>query len=252
MAGNSSQTYDSTNRRFDTTQWSVILQAANSASPQFASALEALCRAYWLPLYSFMRKTGRSSADACDLTQGFFAYLLEKRIHSKADRERGKFRTFLLAALKRYLSSTQERESRLKRGGGAAHVSLDVDAVEEYYGRELVEEFSPEQMFDRQWANLVFDQVLEECEREYAAAGQSDRFVALRTCLMTPEEAAPYAELAPRLGLSEDGVKSAAHRLRKRFRELFRARLACLVDDPSEVDAEIRHVIAALGTSGGR
>ncbi len=236
---------------FNTTQWSVVLRAGDGDSPEQMSSLEALCQEYWSPVYSFIRRGGRSSEDAKDLTQGFFAHLIKNQISARADPNRGRFRTFLLASLKQFLSRTNLMETRQKRGGDKEHVSIDFELAEERYTRELIEPSTPDEGFDRDWATLELDSATDKLREEYRRAGQLERFEALCANFMKADNALPYEEIGARLGIAREGVRSAARQLRARFRRLFREQLARLVDDPAEVDDEIRHLIAALGSGGG-
>lgn len=242
------QRFGTRDGKFNTTQWSVVLAAGDSKSPEFPSALETLCATYWYPLYAYIRKTGRSPADAKDLTQGFFARLVEARIHTAADPGRGKFRAFLLGALKRFLIDEARWEGRKKRGGDSTHVAFDESLAEDRYRRDLIEEFSPEQTFDREWAILTIEGVMERLREEYRSSGQMDRFETLCSSFMREENAATYEEMGRRLGLTREGTRSAAKRLRARFRSLFRERLALLIDTGEDLDAEVRHLIAAAGS----
>ncbi len=231
---------------FVTTQWGLLRAAADSQAPEFAPALERLCRDYWYPLYAFVRRSGNSPDDSRDLTQGFFERLLSKRAFASADPEIGRFRSFLLGALKNYLRKAHRDANRLKRGGGIAFAPLEWDDAEGRYSNEPADDATPESVFDRNWARSTVGQVSSRLRDEYEAAGELERFETLRFTLEDPR-AVPYAEIAEPLGLTEAGVKSAVHRLRRRFRELVREVVAELVDDPREVDAEIRLLIEALG-----
>lgn len=193
---------------------------------------------------------GGSPHEAQDLTQAFFAHLIEKRVHAGADRNRGRFRTFLLATLKRFLYSEEERSNRLKRGGGKVHLPIDVLQAEQRYTGELVETFSPEEMFDRDWANLMLEEVMGELEDEYRRAGQGDRFDALCANFMMAEDSATYAEIGENLGIGLEAVRTAARQLRARFRTRFLARLAQQVENPADADDEVRHLILSLGGGG--
>ncbi len=231
---------------FQTTQWTFVREAADSQAPEFESALERLCRDYWYPLYAFVRRSGNGPEESRDLTQGFFEHLLAKRVFKQANPDLGRFRSFLLGALKNFLRKAHRDANRLKRGGGMCFSPLEWDDVEGRYSNEPADEVTPEMLFDRNWARTTIQFAAIRLKEEYEAAGMSDRFEALRFTLEDPR-AAPYAKIAVQLGVTEAGVKSAAHRLRGRFRELVRETVGQLVDDPREVDAEIRFLIGSLG-----
>ncbi len=232
---------------FVTTHWSVVLAAREEASPQSAEALEKLCRAYWYPLYAYVRRVGHSPEDAQDLTQEFFACVLERRVVAKADPERGRFRSFLLASLKNFLAHEWEKARAQKRGGRAQMVLLDFATAETRLGQPAAPGDSPDRAFDRQWALSVLDLVLGRLRDEYADSGRDNLFRALKETLSGGRSEIPYRELGARLGLSEGAVKVAAHRLRKRYRELLREEIAQTVAGPDEIEAELRELFAALG-----
>ena len=234
-------------RQFRSTHWSVVLAAGDTQSPQTSQALEKLCLAYWYPLYAFVRRQGWNAHDSQDLTQGFFAYLLEKKAFGKADPAKGKFRTFLLASLSNYLNNERDKAGRLKRGGGAEILPLDVEQGEERFQAELASKDSPEVIFERQWAQTVIQQVVARLQEEFAAAGQAERFKVLKDFLMGDSPGLSYTDAAASLGMTVPAVTSAIHRLRGRFRELFRNEIANTVDDPDKMDEEIRYLLNALG-----
>ncbi len=231
---------------FTTTHWSVVLTAGQSDLTGAAAALEQLCRVYWYPIYAFVRRRGADWPEAQDLTQAFFAHLFEHETLRKVDRQKGKFRTFLLAALTNFLANQWDRRRTLKRGGRCQIISLDEAAAEARYRHEPVEPRTPEKLFERRWAIALVEQVLARLKQEYAAAGKVDVFAALEPGLT--EEAAPggYAAGAARLGLSEGAARVAMHRLRRRFGELLRGEIAHTVASPAEVDEEIRQLFAAI------
>lgn len=233
--------------RFATTRWSIVVAAAGDDSTEGRAALESLCTAYWFPLYAFVRRQGEGVEDARDLVQGFFAELLEKDYLAQADRERGRFRTFLITAFRHYASKERAKERALKRGGGVAILSFDFSDGENRYLREPADERTPERLFERRWALTLLDEALGRLRAEHRSAGREDLFGALRgTIVPGGGETEPYAALGERLGMSEGAVKVAAHRLRRRYREVLRAAIAETVADPSEVDDEIRHLLDAL------
>ncbi len=207
-------------------------------------ALEELCRAYWYPLYAFVRNRGYSSSDAQDLTQSFFARLIETGGFASADPERGRFRSYLLGAMKHFLANEWRRAQALKRGGGATFVELDALEPEARYALEPALSTDPDAGFDRQWAQESIARALEKLQAELETSGKGELFEALKGSL-TGEEPA-RGETAARLGMTEGAVKVAVHRLRKRYRELLRAEIAETVSDPSDVDDEMRHLVDAL------
>jgi RNA polymerase sigma-70 factor (ECF subfamily) len=232
--------------RFATTHWSVVLHARNTPSPQSQAALEKLCRTYWYPLYAFIRRQGHGTDEAQDLVQGFFVHLLQSNSLSRADPAKGRFRSFLLGALKHFLVNEWQQARRLKRGGGCPLLSLDEAEVETRLAAELSDELTPELAYDRRWAEAVLAQVLVRLQSEFAAGGQAERFEALKVFLPAGQEPASYADVAAQLGLSESAVKSAIHRLRHRYGELIRAEIANTVTSPDEVEDELRHLLAVL------
>ena len=233
---------------FTITHWSVVLTAGQSDPTGAAAALEQLCRIYWYPIYAFVRRRGAHWPEAQDLTQEFFAHLLEHETLRKVDRQKGKFRSFLLAALTNFLANQWDRRQTLKRGGRRQIISLDEAAAEEWYRHEPIEPRTPEKLFERRWAIALVEQVLAQLKQEYAAAGKADVFETLEPALT--EEAAPggYAAGAARLGLSEGAVRVAMHRLRRRFGELLRSEINHTVASPAEADEEIRQLFAAIAT----
>jgi RNA polymerase sigma-70 factor (ECF subfamily) len=231
---------------FATTHWSVVLNAGHPAQPQAQDALERLCRAYWPPLYAYARRRGRDIDLAKDLTQEFFFRLLAGNWVNQADKQRGKFRSFLLASFDHFLSNEWNRSQRQKRGGGCEFVSLECDGVEERYCNEIPEGLNANDAFDRKWAETVLERVMTQLAQEFAETGQRERFEVLKPFLTDSDPGLSYADAAVRLGSSEAAVKSAIHRLRRRFAELFRAEIAQTVSHPSDIDAEIRSLFAAL------
>lgn len=235
--------------RFLTTHWSLVVAAGRHESPESADALLALCEAYWYPLYAFVRRQGYTADDAQDLTQGFFAALLEKNYLGDADPRRGRFRSFLLTAIKHYLSNQRDRARAKKRGGGKAIVSLDLGSAESRYRLEPADMITPELLFERRWAVTLLERVLDRLEDEYAAAGNGDLFQRLRDTLTDGKAATPYREIARQAGISEGAVKVAVHRLRKRYRRLLEDEIAQTVADRSEIEAEIQQLFTALAAA---
>ena len=235
-------------RSFATTQWSLIVRAGSDRTIESGSALEVLCRKYWPPLFHFARRRGYSPHDAEDLTQGFFAELLESGSIARADANRGRFRTFLLASFQHYQSHQRERAATLKRGGGRVIVSLD--ALRETNAGQALEPpdtETPEKTYDRMWALSVLDHAMEAVRSEYAAAGKESLFEDLKGAIWGGRGEESHAAIAKRLGSTEGAVRVALHRLRKRFREQLRAEVAGTLDDPSKVEDELRHLLSALG-----
>lgn len=231
---------------FPRTHWSVVLSASDPDSPRGAEALEKLCRTYWYPLYAFVRRRGKSPADAQDLTQEFFARLLARHWLERADQARGRFRTFLLTALERFLANEWDKERALKRGGAQQFVPLDLADAETRYSSEPAGPLTPEQVFERRWALILLDTVLEKLGLEYCAEGKADLFAALKPGLAGNPSSLAYPQLARILGLSESGVRVAVHRLRQRYRESLRAEIANTVASAEEVEAEMRHLFNVL------
>jgi RNA polymerase sigma factor (sigma-70 family) len=230
---------------FATTRWSVVLAAGGGSSEESERALAHLCRTYWYPLYAFVRRQGRSPEDAEDLTQGFFAHLLEKKVLRGVEPERGKFRSFLLALLKNFLANDWDRKRAAKRGGGQPMVSWNDESLEDRYLHEPTHEATPEKRFDQNWALTVIDTVSQQLRTEYAASGKAELFEALQDQLIGAEDAGSYAQLALRLGMKEGAIRMAVMRLRRHFKSLFRAEIAQTVADPADLEGELRYLIAA-------
>ena len=231
---------------FTTTHWSVVLSAGETDSPTAAQALDQLCRTYWYPLYAFVRRKGHNPHDAQDLTQAFFARLLEKNYVAQADRERGRFRTYLLAALTHFLADEWDKTRRLKRGGGREIISFDATTAEERYRLEPIEKLDAAKLYERRWVTTLFDQVLARLEEEFRDAGKGKSFDQLKGSLLAEETGLSYAELGTQLSLTESAVKQAVHRMRRRYRELFREEIAQTVAGPGEVEEELKHLFAVL------
>jgi len=230
---------------FATTHWSVVLKAAGTESRAAEEALEQLCRMYWYPLYAYVRRCGFSPADAEDLTQGFFVALLDRNSLAGIKREGGRFRSFLLTALKRFLVNEHERQQTAKRGGGRMHFSLDELAPEERYQFEPVDHLTPDVLFERRWASTLLELAMTRLRTEYVEAGKDQLFQRLQPCLAGAEDRVAYAALAKELGMTENAIKMAAHRLRRRYGEILRAEVAQTVFTSAEIDDELRHLIAS-------
>ena len=231
---------------FPPTRWTLVLSATRKDAPESAAALEAICHAYWYPLYAYVRRCGQSPHDAQDLTQEFFCRLLEKRWLDAADREKGKLRIFLIVALKHFMSNEWRKASAQRRGGGLAPVRFDTSIAESRYVSDQSAEQAADQTFDRQWALTLLDLTLNRLETEFVAAGKPDDFSALKDCLMAERGAIDYEEVAKQLGVNEGAARVAVHRLRKRFREIYREEISQTLADGADLDAELRHLAAAL------
>ena len=227
---------------FATTRWSLVLAAGGSGSEK---ALAELCAQYWYPLYAYVRRRGYDADDARDLTQAFFAKLLEKQDLKVADPARGRFRTFLLTSMKNFLAGEWRRRQALKRGGAVEVLSLDFESAEESYRREPYHELSPEAVYHRRWALGLLQTALAELREHYARSGKAELFEALEGCL-AGDEALPYAKLAQRLGQREGALRTAASRLRSRWRKRLRELVAETVDRPQDVSDELGHLITAV------
>jgi RNA polymerase sigma-70 factor (ECF subfamily) len=233
-------------RRFNTTHWSVVLAAGDETSPKAEEALARLCQTYWFPIYAFVRKRGHSPEQAKDLTQAFFANFLEKQHVTKANRERGRFRSFLMTSMENFLRNENDRAQAQKRGGGRGLLSLDEQDAEARYLREPTTEMDPAKAFEQRWAATLLLTVLNRLQVEFGATGRGDLFEALQAHFWGDSESTPYPELAERFGLSLTNVKAIAHRLRQRYRELLREEIAHTVALPSQVDDEIRHLMQVV------
>ena len=209
-------------------------------------ALARLCETYWYPLYAYARRRGYSVEDAQDLTQEFFARVLQRHWLADADQAKGRFRTFLLTAMERFLANEWDKARALKRGGGQPNVPLQLDTAETRYGIEPADMHTPEQAFEYRWALTLLDEVVRQLGTEFQRRGQAELFNALKPCLVGDGSAQPYAQLASTLGMEEGAIKVAVHRLRRRYRELLRAEIANTVAAPIEVETEMRHLFQVL------
>ena len=234
--------------RFATTHWSVVLAAGDQQSEERKAALEALCRSYWYPLYAFVRRQGYTVEEARDLTQEFFARLLEKQRLALADQRRGRFRTFLLTALKNFLINEWEKARTLRRGGAHTFISWDQQNAETRLQMEPVDDLSPEKAYEKRWATTLLEQVLRQLRSEASEAGRAPLFEMLKNYLWGETNDSTYAGIALEAGTSEAAVKVAAHRLRQRFREVLRAEIAQTVGSLEEIDDELRHLFAVVST----
>jgi RNA polymerase sigma-70 factor (ECF subfamily) len=232
--------------QFVTTHWSVVLAAGDAGSPRAQEALEQLCRTYWYPLYAFVRREGFGPEEAQDLTQSFFAQVLERRDFASARREKGRLRSFLLVALKHFLVDEWRRMRAEKRGKGQTLIPLDEILAEERYNQEPVDSFNPDKIYERRWALTVLDRVLKALGEEYEAAGNRRLFEQLKTLLSDEPGRPSQAELALKLTMTENALKQAFHRLRRRYRELLKLEIASTVAAPGEVEEELRCLVRAL------
>lgn len=231
---------------FKTTRWTAVRAAGSGEGETAATALEELCRAYWFPLYAFVRRHGHSPEDAQDLTQDFFARFLGKNYFARADQERGKFRTFLLASLKHFLQEDWRRGARLKRGGGERPISLDAAEAESRLAAEPGFEAAPDRCFDRCWAEALLQRVHSRLQQDYARTGREAVFQNLQRLLWGQEPEHSYAAMGARLNMNEGAVKVAALRLRRRFRDLLREEVRACVATAADVDDELRHLLSVL------
>jgi RNA polymerase sigma factor (sigma-70 family) len=231
---------------FDTTHWSVVLQAGDETSTEAQAAIENLCRSYWYPLYAYVRRQGHAVEDAQDLTQEFFARLLERKYLKLADRTRGRFRSFLLTSLKHFLINDWKQANRRKRGGGCQFISRDGAELESRFLAEPADTRSADKAFERQWALVLLGRVLDQLQAEFVTNGRSMMFEVLKPFLTGEEVEFSYAEAGGRLNMTEGNVKVTVHRLRQRYREFLKKEISKTVNDPASVDEEIGHLIAIL------
>ncbi len=233
-------------QRFATTRWSIVVAAGQAASPESRWALGSLCETYWFPVYTYLRRLVSGVEDAQDLTQGFFAHLLDKDAIAKADPNRGRFRAFLLSALKNFLANERQKARAEKRGGGKSPLSLDFESGESRYQIEPSHELTPEIQFERRWVLTLLDQVLNALRMELAEAGREPHFEKLKGALVGEMTNADCEHAAEALGITSAAAKQAAYRMRKRYRELFRLEVARTVANDSEVDDEIGRMLETL------
>jgi RNA polymerase sigma-70 factor (ECF subfamily) len=240
-------------KQFQTTRWSVVLVAAQSQAPGSKEAFADLCKLYWYPLYAFIRHRGYSPEDAEDLVQGFFLHLVEHETLRRVDQSKGKFRSFLLALLKNYLSDELNRAGCLKRGGKAEFVRLDAQGAEDRYRLEPVDTLTPEKIFDARWAMALIGEALDRLYREYAAEGKETTFQRLRAFLdpINTKSLSSYEEVAAQLDVSVGALKTVIHRLRKRYTAFVRDEISRTVSDSADVEAEIHQLCEALIAAEG-
>lgn len=235
---------------FVTTRWTVVLMAADQSAPEAERALEEICQTYWFPLYAYIRRRGHSAEDAEDLTQDFFRLLLEKNWIASADRGKGRLRAFLITSLKNFLTNEWRQASAQKRGGGQHPVSIDTGVAEGRYASATASpSIEAEALFDSQWALTLLELTLQRLADEYAADGKADEFTALQDGLFLAHETFNYPDMAARLGKSVNALRVTVHRMRKRFRELYREEVAQTLPPGADPDDELRHLAKSL--SGG-
>ncbi len=232
--------------QFHTTRWSLVAAAAAENPSAVEPALEELCRAYWYPIYAFIRRRGHSAEDAADLTQSFFATLLEKEYLADADQQRGRFRAFLLTAVSRFLSKQHDRAAAQKRGGGQRILAIDVVDGEARYQHEPSHDLTPQRIFERRWALTLLDRTLAGLRHEHEAAGKLALFDALKVFLTGETGTPPLRQVAAELQLTEGAVKVAVHRLRQKYRDALRSEIAQTVAGQGDVDDELGVLLAAL------
>ena len=231
---------------FVTTHWSVVLAAGHGDTTRAGEALARLCETYWYPLYAYARRRGSSPHDAQDLTQEFFARLLAGNWLADAERDRGRFRSFLLSAMKHFMANEWNKARTLKRGGGQPILSLNDDSAESRYRLEPVEKATPESLFERRWALTLLEGVLARLDDEYRHEGKQAWMEAMRPALTTDRGSLNYAEMAKTLDITETAARVAVHRLRQRYRQLIRTEVASTVASPEEIEAEMHHLFDVL------
>jgi len=233
-------------RQFDSTHWTLVLAAGDRESPEAEAALATLCATYWHPVYAFVRRSGHDEDTARDLTQAFFARLLEKNWVADAQRERGRFRTFLLTAVKHFLSNERNRERAVKRGGGTVLIPLEMEDGERSYRIEPVDDVTPERLFERRWALSVLDEATARVRQRYTDPDKQKLFDQLKP-LLTGERADSYAKLAARFDTTEGALRVAVHRMRRQFTTVLRNTVAETVEHAGDVDGELSQLVKALG-----
>jgi len=233
---------------FQTTRWTLVQAAAVSPTTDSRQALATLCQTYWHPVYAFIRRNGHDRDQAQDLAQGFFALLLEKNYLVAANRQRGRFRSFLLTAVKHFLANEWDREHAQKRGGGQVPISIDAVEAEKWYVPAVVEEATPESLFERRWALSLLEHVMARLHAEFAVAGKAEQLERLSVFLNRDSEDARYKEVADEMGLSAGALRMSVHRIRRAYRQLLREEIAQTVSTPEETDEEIRFLLSTLST----
>jgi RNA polymerase sigma factor (sigma-70 family) len=232
--------------RFPSTSWSLVLAAGRSEVEGSEEALATLCRVYWYPLYAYARRCGFGPEEARDLTQGYYAKLLEKHYLRDARRERGRFRSFLLASFRHYVSNARDRERALRRGGGIAILPIEMETAEGLYALEPQDDSTPERIFEKRWARTVLERALSRVRSEFDAAGKAAHFQSMKVFLSGEDAPGSYAERAARLGMTEGAYKVAVHRLRKSFQKALQGEIADTLERPEDVEKEIRFLFQVL------
>jgi RNA polymerase sigma-70 factor (ECF subfamily) len=246
MKGSTAESAANVSQEFPVTHWSAVFAAGQEGNPKAEAALAELCHTYWYPLYAFARRKGHQPADAQDLTQSFFAFLIDAQLVVKADPGKGRFRSFLLGCFANFITSECEHAQALKRGGRHPVVPMDPRQAEERLSRELSPDATPERMFDRHWALAVLDAALSRLEEEFKKSGRVQLFEQLQPFLQGDTSGPSYTEVAQRLGTTPGTVSVTVHRLRQRYRELLHTVVCQTVNNPLDVEAEIGHLMAAL------
>lgn len=247
MSTTASDSTSGSARSFATTHWSQVLAAKQGDPSAAAAALENLCRTYWYPLYAFLRRSGHRPHDAQDLTQAFFARLLQRDFLERIDPRKGKFRSFLLAALKNFLCDEWDKVQAVKRGGGQVFMSLDDLQAEDRYRSEPDASAPAERLFEQRWALTLLGRALGQLRDEFISAGKGQEFDELKVFLSAPTVDGAYDAVAPKLAVAVETVGVKVHRLRQRYGELIRAEIAQTVADPSEIEDELQHLFNAVG-----
>lgn len=231
-------------RVFPNTRWSVVL-ATRQPTPESAAALEIICQAYWYPLYAYVRRCGHAPHDAQDLTQAFFCRLLERRLLDSADREKGRLRSFLITSLKNFMNNEWRRAATMRRGGGQTAVTFDTTFAESRFATDN-QSLGPDETYDEQWAFTLLDLTMKRLQGEFITAGKPDEFAALKGHLMAARGEVDYAAAARKLNINEGAARVAVHRLRKRFREIYREEISQTLAEGADVETELNHLAAAL------
>jgi RNA polymerase sigma factor (sigma-70 family) len=232
--------------RFATTRWSLVFAAGEKSDARSAESLATLCEMYWYPVYAFIRRQGYRPEECADLTQEFFARVLEKNYFQDADPARGRFRVFLCASIRHFLSNERDRARTLKRGGNQPPISIGVETAEGTYQLEPRDDLTPEKLFDRRWALIMLERVLGRLRDTHVSAGKSEMFDRLKGFLTGDSAGVPYADVAEALGMTEGAVKVAVHRLRRHFRDTLIQEIAETVLDPADINAEIEYLLKAV------
>lgn len=232
--------------RIATTQWSLVLAARDGSETEARQALEDLCQTYWRPLYAYVRRQGADVESAKDLTQAYFLELLQRDLLARVDPAKGRFRAFLLASMRNFLSRRRQHNQALKRGGGVTTLSLDFAEVEASYALHAGDEMSPDALFEYSWAATTLGLAMERLQRHAVSVGSERQFEQLKQYLTSSDLQIPYRDSAAALDISEDAVKSAVQRLRRRLGRYLREEIARTVANPSDVDDEVRHLLTTL------